>query len=100
MATYIDEDRIGSGGFGEVYRCRRKEDDAKFALKRLAANSDASAIARFVKEVRILSSLDHPNIVKVVGKRLQPPRYFYVMPLYNHSLRAEISGLVVDMDRI
>ena len=45
------------------------------------------------REVRILSSLDHPNVVKVVGKRLDGASYWYAMPLYTKSLRDEVPSL-------
>ena len=93
MATYFRKEKIGSGGFGEVWRCIRKEDGRVLAMKRLEATDD-QARKRFQREVRIVSSLDHPNIIRIVGKRLEDPPYFYVMPLYAKSLRDEISGIV------
>ena len=100
MATYTDEGAIGSGGFGEVFRCRRKEDEKVFAKKRLHADAGTDAIARFAREVRILSSLDHPNIVRVVGKKLSSLPYFCILPLYKRSLRVDLGSLIGDEDRI
>jgi serine/threonine protein kinase len=40
-------------------------------MKRLLATSDPDAAERFRREVRLLSSsLDHPNIVKVVATQV------------------------------
>ncbi len=55
---------------------------------------------RFAKEIRILSSLDHHNIIRIVGKRLAQEPYFAIMPLYKRSLRSEIPSLIGDEDRI
>lgn len=85
-------DLIGEGGFGSVYRCTRVVDGREFAQKTLSADADSEAVARFEREVRILSKLDHPNIVRVIGIRLRTPPYWYVMPLYDGSLREEIEG--------
>lgn len=94
MATYKRIEEIGTGGFGVVYRCQREEDEKVFALKKLQTK-DPNAMKRFEREVRIVSSLDHPNIIKIITKRLDEHGYFYVMPLYSHTLQtimAEIKG--------
>lgn len=99
MAKYLDKNRIGSGGFGEVYRCERDSDGKVFAKKKLTSSSP-EAIKRFGREVRLLNTLDHPNIVKILGKRLETAPYFYVMPLYQNSLEAMLPALVCDIERI
>ncbi|MGD0281794.1 MAG: serine/threonine-protein kinase [Dissulfurispiraceae bacterium] len=100
MAKYTAIREIGSGGFGKVCKCRCDADGAIYAKKTLATSDDKNAIKRFAREVRILSALDHPNIVQVIAKRLNSPPFFYVMPLFKRSLRAELSGLVGDKSRI
>lgn len=61
-------------------------------MKRLKDGADAAAQRRFVREVHILTNLDHPNIVKVIGRRLQDSPFFYVMPIYPGSLREELDA--------
>lgn len=100
MAKYIDIKNIGSGGFGEVWQCERDADKHIFAKKKLKPGTDDEGIRRFIREVRILSSLDHPNIVKVIGKRLSNDPYFYIMPLYSTSLKKELSSLIGNETRI
>jgi eukaryotic-like serine/threonine-protein kinase len=100
MSTYKRLDRIGSGGFGIVWECKRTEDGQIFAQKRLEDDADDEAVERFRREVRILSQLDHPNIVKVVGKKLEDSPYFYVMPRYRCSLFDEFPSIVGDERRI
>jgi len=99
MARYTDIEIIGSGGFGEVTVCERDTDNQKFAKKRLTETSD-EGIYRFVREVRLLSSLDHPHIVKVVGYRLKGDPYFYIMPLYKASLDKMLSEITGDRNKI
>lgn len=67
MARFIDTKKLGSGGFGEVWLRTRQEDGGVFAKKKLLDGVDDDGIARFQREVRLLSHLDHPNLVKVVG---------------------------------
>ncbi|MCP4374494.1 MAG: serine/threonine protein kinase [Deltaproteobacteria bacterium] len=99
MTAYRDAKSIGSGGFGEVCLCERESDGEQFAKKRLISSSP-DAIERFAREVRLLNSLDHPNVVKVIAKRLNGPPYFYVMPLYAGALDGIISQLRGDTNRI
>lgn len=58
---------IGEGGMGTVYSARHKQMDRTIALKLLKANliRDEEKIARFRNEARVLSSLQHPNIIAI-----------------------------------
>ena len=86
MTNYKRLDSLGQGGFGEVFVCERETDCEKFAMKVLKEAQGANAVARFRREVRLLSSLDHPNVVKVVTMQLDAEPLAYVMPFYNTSL--------------
>lgn len=99
MAPYRVISQIGSGGFGKVLRAIREADGKSFALKRLDS-SEQEVIERFQREVRILSSLDHPNIIKVLHKELSNDPYYYVMPLYKGSLVDEFPDIVGKEERI
>ena len=55
---------IGKGKFAIVYRAKRLADGTVVALKKiLTENMDAKARNKCLKEVRLLQSLHHPNIV-------------------------------------
>ncbi len=59
--------KIGEGGMGAVYKARHVDTDRLVALKILPrAVATEELVARFKREARIVSSLDHKNIVGYV----------------------------------
>jgi len=100
MSQYVNQSKLGSGGFGEVWLCKRSTDGETFAKKELLDGVDEDGIARFKREVRLLYSLDHPNIVKVVGRRLLRPPFFYLMPIYQQSLASILDEIRANENRI
>jgi eukaryotic-like serine/threonine-protein kinase len=86
-------DRLGSGGFGEVYRYHHKFLNMDFALKILnpvfATDSD-HAMERFFREARILFQLQHQNIVRIYDVGLISRRPFIRMELLEGQSLARI----------
>ena len=60
-------ERIGCGGMGEVQRARDLKLARTVALKRLRPEREGQrgAVARFLAEARIASTLEHPGIVPI-----------------------------------
>ena len=69
LGIYQVESLIGSGGMGEVYRARDTRLGRAVAIKVLppAFTSNASRVASFEREARLLASLTHPHIATVYG---------------------------------
>ena len=67
VGPYIIEGRLGAGGMGEVFLAQDLRLSRKVALKLLDPTliGDSTARGRFVREARLASSLDHPNICTV-----------------------------------
>lgn len=75
-------EQIGEGGMGQVYKARYVVNGRFVALKMLPADvNDATALARFEREVAVLKNLKHPNIVRCFGGVCENKRRFYAMEL-------------------
>lgn len=59
---------IGVGGMGEVYQATDPENGELVAIKFLRSdfNEDTEAQSRFIREIRIMEAMHHPNIVPIL----------------------------------
>ena len=60
---------------------------------------DNNSAERFKKEIRLIMRLSHPNIIKVIAYNADSNQKFYIMPLYNSSLRAVLHDLYGNFER-
>lgn len=60
---FVEEGRLGKGGFGEVVKAHKKLDGQVYAIKKVTQRPQAS-LTEVLKEVRLLSLLIHPAIVR------------------------------------
>jgi eukaryotic-like serine/threonine-protein kinase len=83
LGPYRVDALIGEGGMGEVYRARDTKLDRDVAIKVLPSQfaTDASRLARFDREARLLASLNHPNIAHVHGLEEAGGVHAFVMEL-------------------
>ena len=92
---------LGRGGMGEVYVAHDETLDRDVALKSIVASQrlQPAAKARFLREARVLSRLDHPNICRIYDYVELGPRDFLVLELVaGSSLGAAIrQGLDRDL---
>jgi NIMA (never in mitosis gene a)-related kinase len=64
MNNFRMGEKLGEGTFSVVHKVQRKSDDRFYALKRMKFSSLSSKeIGNCLNEVRILASINHPNIV-------------------------------------
>ncbi|CAJ2507288.1 Uu.00g084740.m01.CDS01 [Anthostomella pinea] len=67
---FVEEGRLGKGGFGEVVKARKKLDGQIYAIKKIIQPSQAS-LTEILKEVRLLSQLSHPAVVRYYNTWLE-----------------------------
>ena len=79
--------QIGKGGNARVYYADDLKHDSPVALKLFfrKLERDPYFVARFRKEVRIASKLQHQNIVRTLDYGYEGGRYFLVMDLVDGS---------------
>ncbi|MGQ0542858.1 MAG: protein kinase domain-containing protein [Blastocatellia bacterium] len=67
FGRYEIRNKIGEGGMGEVYSAHDAELDRSVAIKLLPNEftSDDERKARFRQEARVVSALNHPNIITI-----------------------------------
>ena len=67
VGRYEILDELGRGGMATVFLARQTDLDRLVALKELSAfrQTDATIARRFLRESRLVGSLNHPNIVTV-----------------------------------
>lgn len=92
FTLYTANDVVGEGGAGIVYQVTDEESNP-FAVKVVKPeNVTRDRLKRFKNELRFCQENRHPNILTVLdhgfAETENKPSPFYVMPLYDGSLRS------------
>jgi len=91
LGPYEVQSALGAGGMGEVYRARDTRLDRTVAIKilpeQLSANAELKA--RFEREARAVSSLNHPHICQLYDVGVQDGTSFLVMEYLQGESLAE-----------
>jgi predicted Ser/Thr protein kinase len=78
----LEQNLLGRGGMGNVYRGVNSQTGEAVAIKVLKPEivaSDADLVTRFVREGQALRQLNHPNIVKMLAASEQDGQHYLVM---------------------
>src|SRR5262245_32154594 len=86
---YRIERRLGAGGMANVYLARDLRYDRDIAIKVMRPElAETLGVQRFLREIRLLAHLQHPNILGLVDSGEAGGLVYYVMPyLEGGSLR-------------
>jgi eukaryotic-like serine/threonine-protein kinase len=79
---YVVERELGRGGMASVYKARLEGRGEPVAIKVMNPNlADALDSKRFIREMGVAASLDHPLIVPLIDSGHAGAALYYVMPL-------------------
>jgi eukaryotic-like serine/threonine-protein kinase len=94
IGTYKIQSLLGSGGMGEVYLALDTKLNRKVALKILPPQFvvDIERISRFEREARVLSSLNHPNLITIYEVAHLDGRHLIAMEFVDGKTLRELSG--------
>lgn len=86
---YTSVKKLGQGGYGKVYRCRKEDSNEDYAVKvvklagtKLDENEKTMASDEIQREVEALEILDHPCITKIHFAVYRPDVVCVVLELY------------------
>jgi serine/threonine protein kinase len=83
LGEYDLLEQLGKGGMGEVYRARHRRLGKLVALKLIhrGRRGDDVAVSRFLREMRAVGDLNHPNVVEALDAGEAGGHVFLVMKL-------------------
>lgn len=76
---------LGQGGFSEVYLGEHIYLKTQAAIKILTTRLEQDELARFLSEARIIASMEHPHIVRVLDFGLEGQTPFLVLSYAPHG---------------
>ncbi len=89
FAKYTLLEHMGKGAVGSVYRARDNQDGSIVAVKMFESTAERPPeMARKLRdrEVRMLVSVQHPNVVRFLGSGEEGDQFYYAMELVEDSL--------------
>lgn len=82
----IYQGKIGSGNYGIVFRGQLEYEQTiqQVAIKQFKATPDKNSLKDFEREIKIMQSLQHPNIVKIITW-MHHPSILIIMEYMRHG---------------
>ncbi len=103
LGPYEIQSSLGAGGMGEVYRARDTRLDRTVAIKILPATfaGDADRLSRFEHEARLLSTVNHPNLMAIHDVGAQDGVHYLVSEfLEGQTLREKMNAGPLSQRRV
>ena len=80
IGDYVVGKLIGSGGMGQVFEAHQAKLERRIALK-ILPKTEAVALARFDREMKLVASLDHPHIIPIYDAGEADGLHYFAMRL-------------------
>src|ERR1044072_1187559 len=103
ISHYRIEEELGAGGMGQVRKAYDTMLDRTVVLKLLAPDliAEDESRKRFLREARLASSLDHPNICTIYEIAEVDSQYFIAMQYVpGKTLKRVINGKPISLERL
>ena len=71
--------KLGNGSFGKVYKAKENDTEKIVAVKQISINNSEFNYDLILKEINVLSSISHPNIVKYYKYYEENERIYIIM---------------------
>jgi serine/threonine-protein kinase len=81
VGNYVILDRLGEGGTGQVFKARQQRLGRVVALKVIRPDllTEGEVVQRFLREIKVISQLDHPNVVHALDAGQSGPIHYLAM---------------------
>jgi serine/threonine protein kinase/class 3 adenylate cyclase len=93
LGNYLLEERVGSGGMGEVYRARHSQFGRLRAVKvirqHFVDSGHQEVIRRFYQEIKAVGALEHPNVVVAIDSSAPSDPVHYLVMEYIDGMGAD-----------
>ena len=100
LGHYEIRSTLGAGGQGEVYKAVDTTLDRTVVIKVLSSDLRISAKARFEREAKLASSLDHPNICTIHGlHEAEGFRYIAMQYVDGRTVRELVDGRPMELNK-
>lgn len=94
---YVDWKYLGGGGFGDVYKARRK--DGVVVAVKVPRNLDEKSEDVFFRELNTWEKLKHRNIVQLIKPYLKPEPHIEIEYVDGNSLHEALKSKSLDEER-
>jgi serine/threonine protein kinase len=95
--TYQIIERISEGNFGQVYKVKETKSNVIYAMKKVPTST--ANRANTIREIDILSKMDHENIVKLVDWEVKPFGVNMIFEYCEMSLDKYLSDAIYPLSR-
>ncbi len=93
LKGYAIERELGRGGCGAVYLARPQRGGGKVAVKIMLSRvqADTKAVDQFKREMAVIATLEHPNIVRFLDSGSDEGTFFFVMEYCDGGSLADVA---------